>query len=439
MALSGSRLEPVGRLRRLGLARVDRVTAAIWLSGLAIRLVLMPFTAHLDLYHIYSRSADAVYHGQWLEWGSQLVIQMLHNGWFWLIHWLLPHNQSIWSPSAGVMGAGASWGEFRDLFIPYPYLPRALFLMKLPYVASDLATGYVLTRLVAPERRRFVLAFWLLNPLVIYTSAAYGRHDSIAVLMVALSLLLALRERRVAGLALLGLAAVTRFFPAFLAPFYVVAFSRSRREASLLLGGLVAIWGVVEVSALVLTGSSPTLTLLTHYQHIDYLVDLSLPLTLHDSLFLFPAAFTLLTLWFVERRPAGADAYAAAGAAVFLVLFALTFFHPPYAIWLVPFLALTIDRDRKLLVYHGLQIVLIALFAFQWSSEMTVDLLLPLGKGLADGLPNPLLVIAGQVPIALFFGVVRSVFTAVSLWMAYRILRARFGPLTTWRTGDATG
>jgi hypothetical protein len=36
-------------------------------------------------------------------------------------------------------------------------------------------------------------------------------------------------------------------------------------------------------------------------------------------------------------------------------------------------------------------------------------------------------IIGAQVPADLFFGLVRSLFTAVTLWMAYRILRDQFG------------
>ena len=402
-------------------------TAAIWAAGVLIRLLVMPFSAHLDLYHIYSRAADAAYHGEWFDWGSQLLIQLLHNVWLWLIKPLLPNAEPIWSRTAAVLGLGAQPGEFRVTFMSYAFLPRALFLMKLPYLAADLATGYVLTRLVSPERRPRVLALWLLNPLVIYTSAVYGRHDSIAVLAVVLSIWAAGRGRRYLGLGFLGLGAVTRFFPFVLVPFFVISYRRSRRELALLAGGIVLMWAALEITALVLTGSSPTLTLLNRYQHVDYLTDLVLPFRFNDQLFIFPAAYALLTLWFFERDPLGSRDFVASGAAVFLVMFALVFFHPPYAIWLVPLLALSIDRDGRLIGYHVLQILLLGLFALHWGTEMSTDLFLPLDPKGIGALPDPQTILGAQVPAYWFLGLVRSLFTALSLWMAYRILRTRFG------------
>ncbi|MBX5446491.1 hypothetical protein [Sphaerobacter sp.] len=416
------------RLPRPVTGQIAPGLAAIWAVGILIRLALAPFTVHLDLYHVYSRAAQAAYHGEWFVWTSQLAIQMVHNIWLFLVKPLLPGAETIWSPTAAVFGLGAQPSEFRDLFLRYPHLFRALLLLKLPYLVADLGTGYLLTRLVAPERRRRVLALWLLNPIVLYTSAVFGRHDSIAVFLVVASLVAAARGRRYLGLGLLGLGAVTRFFPFFLAPFFILAYRRSKRDLALFAGGLAGVWLAVEVVALAATGSSPTLTLLSRYQHVDYLTDLVLPLRFGDRLFIFPLAYGLFLLWFFERGEHGArgtDAYVAAGAAMFLGMFALTFFHPPYAIWLVPFLALTVDRDDRLIAYHLAQAALLILFALHWDTQMTTDLFLPLDPDGVAALPNPRTVLAAQVPVPLFLGVVRSLFDALALWMAYRIVRER--------------
>ncbi|HET9016788.1 MAG TPA: hypothetical protein VFN57_14405, partial [Thermomicrobiaceae bacterium] len=204
-------------------------------------------------------------------------------------------------------------------------------------------------------------------------------------------------------------------------------YRRSRRELALLAGGIVAIWATMEITVLALTGTSPTLTLLNRYQHVDYLTDLVLPFEFNDQLFIFPAAYALLTFWFFERDPLGSRDYVSVGAAVFLVMFALIFFQPAYAIWLVPLLALTIDRDGRLIGYHVLQILLLGLFAFHWGTQMTTDLFLPLNPSGIGALPDPQTIIGAQVPAYWFLGLVRSLFTALSLWMAYRLLRTRFG------------
>lgn len=423
------------RARRLAFPGVVTGSlAAIWAAGILIRLLLLPFTVHLDLYHVYSRAAEAAYHGEWFVWGSQLVIQLIHNAWLFLVKPFLPGGAEIWSGSAAVFGIGAQPAEFLDLFLKYPYLHRALFLLKLPYFAADLGAGYVLTRLVSAERRPRVLALWLLNPIVLYTSAIFGRHDSIAVLFVLLGVWAATQGWRYLGLGLLALGGITRFFPFFVAPFYVLAYRRSRRDLVLFAGGLAAVWLAVEGVALAMTGSSPTLTLLTRYQHITYLTDLVLPLRFGDQIFLFPLAYALLLLWYYEREPGGMGEFVTVGAVTFLGMFALAFFHPPYAIWLVPFLALTIDRDARLIGYHLLQGVLLFFIAFHWGKQMTVDLVLPVHPDVIGSLPDPRTLLGAQVPVPLFLGVVRSLFSALSLWMACRLLRTRFW--SGWRAPE---
>ena len=68
-------------------------------------------------------------------------------------------------------------------------------------------------------------------------------------------------------------------------------------------------------------------------------------------------------------------------AAAFLLLFSVTFFHPHYAIWLVPFLALTVPLHadaRRLTIYHAIQITSVLIYSAQWGSWTTWDLLEPL-------------------------------------------------------------
>jgi hypothetical protein len=412
---SGSRLDTLRSMVRSNLT-------SNWVAGILIRLLLIPFTVHTDAYSIYSRSYDAVSTGHWLQWDGQIVIQTVHNLWFLLIRPLLPHSDAIWSPTAGVIGVGTQPADYAR-FLDYSHLSRALFLMKLPYFVADLVTGYLLTRFVEPCWRRRVLALWLLNPIVIFVSAVFGRHDSLAVCLVVLSALLALRGRRYLGLLFLGLGASARFFPAFLAPFYAIALRRTRREFALLIGGLAGFWLVIELSMLILTGTSPTLTLLNDYPHVEYLFDMRLAEGIRGTFFLFPFAYFVLLLWFIDRESYEPAAYIPMAAVTMLLLFALTFFHPQYAIWIVPFLVLTMYRDRQLIACHIGQMVLFGLFAAEFGSSSTWGLFQPVAGRSLGTLPDPMNIIGAFIPADIFLGLVRTIFTALSLWMAFVILR----------------
>jgi hypothetical protein len=251
----------------------------------------------------------------------------------------------------------------------------------------------------------------------------FGRHDSLAVCMVMLSALMALRGRRYLGMVFLGIGATARFFPAFLAPFYAFAFRRSKRELILLIGGLASFWLVIEISMLILTGVSPTLTLLNRYPHIEYLFDMRLAPGIGGTLFLFPFGYLILLLWYIDRNSFRPEAYIPIAAAVMLLLFALTHFHPQYSIWIVPFLVLAMYRDSRLIAYHAAQIVLLGLFTFQFGTSATWDLFQPLLGNSLNTLPDPMNIVGAFLPIDIFLGLVRTLFTAVSLWMAFQILR----------------
>jgi hypothetical protein len=110
-------------------------------------------------------------------------------------------------------------------------------------------------------------------------------------------------------------------------------------------------------------------------------------------------------------------------ATVMLVMFALTHFNPQYSIWIVPFLVLAVYRDVYLIALHVAQILLIVLFTFQWGSAVTWDLFQPLVGNGVKSVPDPLNIIGALMPVDIYIGVVRTLFTTVSLWMGYRIMR----------------
>ena len=415
-----------------GAAERRRLTV-IWVVGLLIRLALLPATFHTDLYQIYSRANDAMTRGDWLSWSGQVVIQQVHNLWFLAIVQVLPDSGGLWSIHAGTPGVGAQPDEVAR-FLSYAYLGRALILMKLPYVLADLVAGWLLTRLVQPRLRLRALALWWLNPIVIYTSAVFGRHDALSVLAMVAAVKLARHGRGLPGLFLLGLGGLARFFPLFSLPFYLVAFWRSWRHTLVLAGVLGGLWLGLELAVISLTGESPTLVLLNRYPHVRYLISLDLAGG-EEPVPVLPVAYTLLLLWWLWRPNRGNDAFLAGAAAAMLLLIALMPFHPQYALWAVPLLVPWMAMDRRLLVAHGVQVALYFAWLSRWGSSVTWWLFQPLGRDVIDRLPDPQLVAAALVPTEVWQPVVRALFAAVLLGLAWRVVVGWQSGMTV--TGDA--
>lgn len=400
----------------------DPILASIWGVGLAIRLVLLPITLHSDLYQIYSRAHMAITTGAWFAWSSQLIAQLFHDGWLFLVASLLPGSDDIWSATAGVAGIGAQPHDLAR-FLAYPYLARALVLLKLPYVAADAVAGWLVSRDMPVKQRRWALALWWLNPIVIYTSAVFGRHDSVWVAALLAGALIARRGFRWTGFACSALAAGARFFPVFLLPMYLVAFRRSWR--SVVLGGVAVVssWIFIDLLVVVRNGTSPTLTLLGDYPHVRYLVALSLPVSEDIPLPLFPLAYTLFLCWWFTAAPRGWAAYQAAAAATLCGVVALTPFHPQYVIWALPFAVPVLARQRSGRLLALLQAGLFLVWLTRWGAAATTELLSPLGESFVSALPDPQLVAAALVPASVWQPALRAMFAGVTLWIGWLVLR----------------
>lgn len=408
----------------------NRWLILIWLVAILIRLGLAPFAAHMDLYSIYSRAAEAAYGGEWLGWGSQFVIQTIHNVWLWLLTPILPGASEIWSQTAGVFGIGVQEHEF-ERFLGYEYLSRLLFLLKLPYILADLLAGLLLMKLVTPDRRVMVSVLWLLNPLVIYTTVLFARHDALAIAIMLAGVVLASGGRRYLGLGFLLFSALMRFFPVLIAPFFLIAYRRSRRELIYLATALAGGWILLDGIVWALTVESPTMTLLNRYPHVSYLFEMSIPLYRFPfgqtlELFIFPLVYLLVLFWYYERNPEGTRDLIPAATAIYSLVFALTFFHPQYAIWLVPFMALAVARYPALLPLHLVQVVLLLVHTLQWGSATTTELFLPLSVEAVSLLPDPRNIIAAQMPLDLFFAIGRTALAGVSIWIAWRLMNSAY-------------
>jgi len=402
---------------------VDPVMVGIWSVGLAIRLVFLPVTFHSDLYQIYSRAALAVTSGDWFAWNSQLVAQLVHTAWLAFVRLLLPASDGIWSPTAGVAGLGAQPADIAR-FLAYPYLARALVLLKLPYLFGDAVTAWLLLRLAPDVPRRWLLVLWWLNPIVIYTSALFGRHETLWIALLVAGCLAASCQRRWLGFLLSALAAVARFFPVFVLPFYVVSLRRSWRQVVLALGATTAAWSLIDLFFVVRSGTSPTLTLLGDYPHVRYLVALAIPVGDDTPLALFPFVYVLVLCYWIARAPLGIEAYRAIAGALLCAIVALTPVHPQYVVWAIPFAAPVLARNGSGRVIAGLQVGLFVLWLLRWGASVTTELFLPLGQPFVESLPDPQLVAAALIPSAVWQPVVRAAFTAVTLWIGWLTFEA---------------
>ena len=108
---------------------------------------------------------------------------------------------------------------------------------------------------------------------------------------------------------------------------------------------------------------------------------------------------------------------------IFLVLFSFAFFNPQYFFALLPLLALEIADEPSLVWLHLVQIAGYAFYLLNWGSQTTWWLFLPLNPSFFTQLTPPELIIQSYTNYKAVIAIFRSLLTAASLWMTYRIYR----------------
>lgn len=329
--------------------------------------------------------------------------------------------------------------------------PVFLFVVKLPLILADIATGYLLYKLVTRfsgtglARKAYI--FWIFNPLVIWTSAVHGAFDVIPAMFTVIALVYVLRAKYFWTGMSLSIAILYKLYPIYLIPLYGIltwtdlgrdrpmrtALPRSlRRLLTLVCGGAVPVLlslPVVSISDILhavflrqgylssLGGISPWM--------IDYAPgfgwiwgivasDIGILSVATSALAMAVSAVTGWAL--VRRGPVNIHGLLRSQvvgiSAVFLTLVTV---NPQYIVWILPFLTLA-TFGAGLYRRRG---ILLTIIAFGWQLAISGSLiLLPMSY---FGLPiAPLIepvqsVLAGSAfvfnPILFLWGTVGGVIT----------------------------
>ena len=259
----------------------------LW-AGLTLRLLLMPFFAHGDLLTVYWRSHLWVDLGRFEAVSFQIPVQYLHAAFLWGLKPVLPLPETIWPTELdGEPVDELSLTENWKQFISQPRFYRVLFFLKLPYLGFDVGCLIVLTFLARKEREvRRVAIFWWLNPIVLFGTYVFSRHDVIVQFFVLFSLLQFSRGKMIWALAWLGVAISLRFYPLLLLPFYLLSARLGLKQRVLLiLFGLVPLLAV-ELYARLSLGYF-TAGYVVALPHVDYILSARLSLGAWDNFYLF--------------------------------------------------------------------------------------------------------------------------------------------------------
>ena len=408
-----------------------------WLGvGLAVRFLLMPFASSADLLAVYWRSHLIAHHGE--VFGSYLVnmgAHYVHAAWLWLAQPFLPSPESVWTHPWWWSDSSALAPQIERAFVTAPEALQTLFVLKVPYLIADVAAGLLLVALLdraRPAMVRRAWAFWMLSPIGLYASYAFGRYEAMVVALVVAALWACERERPWLGAVLLGLAITVRGYPLLLVPlFALIAVQGVRRHVAW--AGLALVpFALVMASNKLLAGTVGELARLKDFHTGSTFFAYSIPVDGAGEISLF-FAFAFAAYGAVAGRALGWWGRGVPVADLWLWLlafhagmFALATFSAHYFMWFTPFVALAIARRpawRGVLPLHLAQVlVALAIADLLGGPGTTWGLFSPVSPELAGGLPNLRELLLGSGLAERLAGVLRTGFLVLTLLLAWPAL-----------------
>lgn len=384
----------------------------------------MPFTLHQDILSVYRRALLSLNHE--LPWicGGETVVRLFHIFFLWCFKPLATSFVTI--SNMMLQRASYPWELYFKL-IYYPDIYRTLFLFKLPYLIFDLGCVLLLLRIFEDNKNKglFVLKFWILNPVVIFSVFIFGRYESIALFFILLSLYYAKNNLNARALFSLGISIIIRSYPLLLLPFFVFLLGKKFKEYLKL-----TFWGISPFVALTVLNKifhqSGQLEGLAKMHHSNFLLGMKFNLGyLNDSVFVFVAGYIFLLLFLYFKRKHSFENMRKGNLIMFLIFFATCVFHPQYFVWFIPFLTLQIIEDKKLLGLFILQFLCFIIYTFHFKQYLAGYLFAPINPYyFIFHLHSPFDFINRYYPASKFINIFRSVFSGISLFMGYLVFKS---------------
>lgn len=210
----------------------------------AIRLVLMPISAHSDLLAI-NAFPDLIYTEgvvDILSYSKENVqragfsyyppLTYFTFGLFQYAFHLVSGTFSPWMTGLREGFISGLPGQAPDFLIKYPndFIFRDLFLSKLPYLFFDIACILLLYKFAKDKYlNKQIIILWLFNPIFLYDAYIFGQFDVIPAFFVLLGFLL-LKRKPSLGILSMGIAMAYKNYALLFIPLFVLIFGDTWKE-----------------------------------------------------------------------------------------------------------------------------------------------------------------------------------------------------------------
>jgi hypothetical protein len=406
------------------------LTSKIFLLGLLIRFLVMPFTAHFDLrginFAVFQLPFNHVLNIY--EVAKSGPVDYIVNVNFSREYFIYPPltyftlGSFMWLLKPFYGGEFVNWiqGYGNDIMsvLTNPQVFRYLFLMKLPYLVFDVLALWGLLKFVSSESaRNKVIVYWWLNPIIIFLPYVWGQFDIIPTAISVLAIWL-MRKSPVKGALLLGVAASFKNYPLMFLPVVILAVCKDWKE-----GLKMCIAGIAPFVATTLPFAGHDFfrsTVLFSWQS-QKMLDFMWAIGGDDGIYPFVIGYTLIAFWsfYVARK--NKDAI---GPIVMSLLwyYATTNFHQQWFTWIVPFLVLYAVKLKGFFPMLLWMVVLFFIRLVEIQANVTTELFVWLVPAI-DDLPKTRYLIGLAYDIHKVRNIVDSFYVATALWISAWIVK----------------
>ncbi len=404
--------------------------------GLAIllRLLAMPFFAHVDLFSECRRVFYALENGYFLENSHRITVFYIELIFAAFSTFFIDVTDGLFHLADPKLST-ASLVDY-GFFLNDPNLYRHLFFFKLPYLVFDLATAAVIWKFVDdPKLRRLALVIWLFNPVTFFATYIFGRFEVIGLFFLALTALQLKYRRPILACLSFVLALHSREINLMFAPFLLLALI-DHKDHWLRTGIAISFYSLIigflywlPEPLLSSLGGNTTLFIPSSGVHETHAVKKLMSMGYY---WFYPIiiAFGGLAIYCWEKgdRP-HEQRYVICCAVALFIYFGFNVHSIHYAAWLTlfPILSLQFNRDvvMPFMVFIGAWIVLWlfktdqGVFTLFLAAPLSPDLI---GKGYFPGYVNQHWV-TPEFNLKQATSILRSVFFISMAFFAYRMLR----------------
>ncbi|NQU73712.1 MAG: DUF2029 domain-containing protein [Candidatus Omnitrophica bacterium] len=313
---------------------------------------------------------------------------------------------------------------------------KNLFLMKIPYLVFDFLIGGALLAL-APSRKSALISYalWMLNIVVLHSVYAIGQVDLIPAFFVIAALWAAVKKRAYLSVILLTLGGATKLFPYILVLPTCLLLGRNWKDRSMLIFTSVAFLILTYLpfylsSGTAFSGSFLMLSSVSYQGSIKWILA-----------GVFAVFYLLLSMSAIKdsqaEKPEKSLLY------YFIVIAFLSYATIPtrfrFFVYITPLLALIIPRHKW---FGGFTLLIISVLAFSWLTDRDLQfgLFAPLNPVYFSNIPTIQEIIARVVNIEIIYKIMArvSILTFfIGAWWVWSIkLGNRQGPINGLRRSD---